>query len=332
MNTPENVLPLSAVYMKIYFAGITFSMVYNFCASILRAAGDSKSPLIYLIIAGVINVILNVIFVAVFHMDVAGVALATVISQAVSAILVVLALICRTDACKLHLNQIRFYGPQLLKMIQLGLPAGLQNGLFGISNVIVQASINSFGDVLMSGNGAAASIEGFIFLAFHGFYETAMNYAGQNSGAHQYKRVKKIFAICLGCAVVMTLGLSLLVYAFGTQLLGIYITDSPQAIEYGMVRLWYVCLLYFLCTPQHITTGVLRGMGASLSPMMISVLGICGVRLVWIYTVFQIPQYHTPQSLYLVYIVSWIITFIFMFACFIVVYRKRIKQQSALTQ
>ena len=326
MNTPENVLPLSGIYMKIYFAGITFSMIYNFSASILRAAGDTKGPLVYLLVAGVINVALNVVFVTIFHMDVAGVALATIISQGVSAALVVAALMRRTDACKLMLNRIRLYKPQLLKMIKLGLPAGLQGALFGISNVIIQSSINSFGDVLMSGNGAAANIEGFIFFAFNAFYETAVNYTGQNAGANQYNRIRKIYAICLVCSLTITLGLSLLVYGFGRQLLGIYITDSPEAIEHGMVRLGYVCLLYFLCTPQHITTGVLRGMGASLSPMLISVLGICGFRLAWIYTVFQIPQYHTPQCLYLSYVVSWIITFIILLVAFLAVYRKRVKQ------
>ena len=326
MNTPENVLPLSGIYMKIYFAGVTFSMIYNFSASILRAAGDTKGPLVYLLIAGVVNVVLNMVFVTVFHMDVAGVALATIISQGVSAVLVVAALMRRTDACKLSLKRIRCYGPQLIKMIKLGLPAGLQGALFGISNVIVQSFINSFGDVLMSGNGAAANIEGFIYFAFHAFYETAVNYTGQNAGANQYKRIRKIYATCLGLSLIITLGLSLLVYVFGRQLLGIYITDSPEAIEHGMVRLGCVCLLYFLCTPQHITTGVLRGMGASLSPMLISVLGICGFRLAWIYTVFQIPQYHTPQCLYLSYVVSWIITFVILFIAFLLVYRKRVKQ------
>lgn len=328
MNTPENVLPLSAVYMKIYFSGITFSMVFNFCASILRAAGDTRSPLIYLLIAGVVNAVLNVVFVTCFHMDVAGVALATIISQAVSAVLVVIALIRRTDCCKLMWNKLHVYRPQLFKMLQLGLPAGLQGSLFGISNVIVQSSVNSFGDVFMSGNGAAANIEGFIFFAFHAFYETALNFTGQNAGAHQYKRIKEIFKICLGCSIVITICLSVLVYLFGPQLLGIYITDSPEAIEYGMIRFSFVCLPYFLYIPQHITTGVLRGMGVSLPPMLISVLGICGVRLLWIYTIFEIPAYHTPQCLFLSYVISWIVTFIFMFPYFILVYRKRIRQEN----
>ena len=169
MGTPENVLKLSAVYMKIYFGGIVFSMIYNFCASILRAAGDTKSPLVFLSIAGVVNVVLNLIFVTAFHMNVAGVALATTISQAVSAVLVVLALMKRDDACRLDLRMVRFHKAQLIKMIKIGLPAGIQGSLFSISNVLIQSSINSFGDIFMSGNAAASNIEGFAYVCINAF-------------------------------------------------------------------------------------------------------------------------------------------------------------------
>ena len=202
MGTPDTVLPLSSLYMKIYFGGMIFTMVYNFCASILRAAGDTKSPLIFLALAGVVNVMLNVIFVVCFHMNVEGVAIATVVSQARSSILVVIALMRRTDACKLYLSKIRFYKAQLLKMIRIGLPAGIQGSLFSISNVIIQSSINSFGDVLMSGSGAAGSIEGFIYVTFNAFHQTAVNFIGQNAGAGQYKRVKKILYLCLASSVL----------------------------------------------------------------------------------------------------------------------------------
>ena len=323
MGTPDNVLPLSALYMKIYFGGMIFTMVYNFCASILRAAGDSKSPLIYLSFAGVINVVMNIFFVTVFHMNVEGVAIATVISQAISAILVVRALIRRTDACHLELKELHFYKPQLQKLIRIGLPAGIQSSLFSISNVIIQSSINSFGDILMSGNGAAASIEGFLYVCFNSFQQTAVNFIGQNAGAKQYKRARNILLICLGSAVVITVILSLLTFTFGPQLLSIYITDSAQAIEYGMIRLTYVTLPYFLCALMDVTTGGLRGLGASMTPMLISVLGVCGVRLAWIFTIFQIPAYHTPQSLYFSYPISWSITFLFQLAAFMIIYKKR---------
>lgn len=322
MGTPDNVLPLSAVYMKIYFAGVTFTMVYNFCAAILRAVGDTKSPLIFLTIAGVVNVILNVVFVYFFNMNVAGVALATTISQAISAALVVLALMKRNDACKLVLRQMRFYKPQLTKMLRIGLPAGIQSSLFSISNVLIQSSVNSFGDILMSGNAAAANIEGFVYVSLNAFHQTAVNFIGQNAGAKQYSRVYKTLWICLGCVTVVGLTLGTLVWSVGRQLLSIYITDSAEAISYGMIRIAYICLPYFVCGLMDVSTGALRGMGSSLEPMIISVLGICGLRIVWIYTIFQVPEFHTPQCLYFSYLVSWIITFLIQMAAFIQVYRK----------
>lgn len=325
MGTPDNVLPLSALYMKIYFSGMIFTMVYNFCSSILRAVGDTKSPLIFLAISGVVNVVFNIFFVTAFHMNVEGVALATVISQAISAVLVVLALMRRTDACKLELNKIRFYKAPLLKMIRIGLPAGIQSSLFSISNVTIQSSINGFGDIVMSGNGAAASIEGFVYVSLNAFQQTAVNFVGQNAGAHQYKRIKKIFYLCLICAVVVSGILGPLAYLFGEQLLGIYITDSAEAIQYGLTRLSLVALPYFLCALMEVTTGALRGMGASITPMLISVLGVCGIRIAWVNTIFQLPQYHTPKSLYVSYPVSWVVTFLVQLLCFFVIYKRRVK-------
>lgn len=322
MGTPDDVLPLSAIYMKIYFSGITFTMVYNFCASILRAAGDTKSPLIFLSIAGVANVALNLAFVILFDMNVAGVALATTISQGISAVLVVVVLMRRTDACKLTLSKMRFYRPQLTKMIRIGLPAGIQSSLFSISNVLIQSSINSFGGVLMSGNAAAANIEGFLYVSMNAFHQTAVNFIGQNVGAHQYKRVYRTLWYCLGLVMAVGLSLGILVVSFGPQLLSIYITDSAEAISYGMIRLTYICLPYFLCGLMDVSTGALRGMGASVAPMIISVLGVCGIRIGWISTIFQIPQFHTPQCLYFSYTVSWSITFVIQLIAFFIVYRR----------
>ena len=328
MGTPENVLSLSAVYMKFYFAGATFNLVYNFCASILRAVGDTKSPLLFLSAAGVINVLLNLLFVTVFHMNVAGVALATAISQAVSAVAVVLVLMKRSDACRLRLSKLRFYKAQLLKIIRIGLPAGLQSSLFSISNVLIQSSINSFGDVFMSGNAASANLEGFVYVMMNAFHQTAVNFVGQNMGAQQYKRVKKILGICLSCTAVVGLAAGTTVYGFGEQLLSIYITDSQEAIAYGIIRLAYMCLPYFLCGIMDVSTGALRGMGASFVPMLISVLGVCGIRIGWIYTIFQIPRYHTPQCLYLSYAVSWVATFAVQMIAFFIVYRKHVKNSA----
>ena len=324
MKTPESVLPLSTTYMQIYFGGIIFSMIYNFSASILRAAGDTKSPLLFLTIAGVINVILNLVFVTVFHMNVAGVALATTISQAVASVLVVIALTKRTDACKLYLGKLRFYKAPLLKMIRIGLPAGIQGSLFSISNVIIQSSINSFGsEALISGTGAASNLEGFVYVTMNSFCQTSLNYTGQNAGAHQYERVKKAFGINLMYVASIGIFLSTIIYTFGRQLLSIYIVDSQEAISYGIIRFNYVCLPYFLCGLMEVSTGALRGLGASFIPMCISVLGICGIRIGWIYTIFQVPQYHTPNCLYLSYSITWIITFLAQTIALFIIYRKK---------
>ena len=281
MDTPENVLPLSTIYMKIYFGGMTFNMVYNFCASILRAAGDTKSPLIFLGISGIINVVLNVVFVHGFNMNVAGVALATTISQGISAVLVVIVLMRRNDACRLHLSKMRFYKVQLLKMLRIGLPAGIQGSMFSISNVLIQSSINSFGDVLMSGNAAAANIEGFVYAMVNAFHQTVVNFIGQNVGAHQYKRVRKILLICLISVSVAGVCGGLAANLLGPSLLSIYITDSAEAISYGMLRLAYVGIPYFICGLMDVSTGALRGMGAAVVPMIISVRGVCGIRIGW---------------------------------------------------
>lgn len=326
MKTPANVLPLSAKYMRIYFCGMTFTMVYNFCASILRAAGDTKSPLIYLMISGVVNVVLNVFFVVVFHMTVDGVALATIISQAISAVLVVIALMCRTDACKLSLKQMRFFKQPFLKIIRIGLPAGIQSSMFAISNVIVQSSINSFNsEALMSGNGAAANIEGFVYVLMNSFHQTAVNFIGQNMGAHQYDRIKRIFGLCLVYVTIAGFAAGFTVWSFGEKLLGIYITDSQEAIQYGLTRFNFIALPYFVCGLMDVSTGSLRGLGASFTPMLISIMGVCGIRILWIYTVFQIPQFHTPEWLYISYLLSWLGTFLVQTAAFIIIYRKRVQ-------
>ena len=322
MGTPETVLPLSAVYMKIYFAGITFTMLYNFCAAILRAAGDTKSPLLFLSAAGVVNVLLNVIFVTVLHMNVAGVALATTVSQAISVIAMVVVLMRRTDACRLEPGKMRFYRIQMMKMLRIGLPAGIQSSLFSISNVLIQSSVNSLGDVFMSGNAAAQNLESFLYATLNSFHQTAVNFIGQNMGAGQYKRVRRILFLCLGCVCVVGIVFGGALWLLGPGLLKIYITDSAQAISYGMIRMSYLAVPYFLCGMMDVSTGALRGMGASFVPMLISVLGVCGIRIGWIMTVFQIPRFHTPQVLYFSYTVSWLVTFLFQLAAFLLVYRR----------
>lgn len=330
MGTPESTLKLSSVYLKIYFLGITFNMLYNYSASILRAAGDTKSPLLFLTVAGVINVVLNVIFVTLLHMDVAGVALATTLSQVVSAILITRALIKRDDCCHLDIKAFKITKPELLKILRIGIPSGVQGSLFSISNVLIQSSVNSFGVEFMSGSAAAANIEGFVYITQNSFYHSALNFSGQNTGAKNYKRVRKTFFICLMLVTLVGFSLGALVCLFAKPLLSIYITDSTAAIEAGVVKLMFVCLPYFLCGLMEVSTGALRGMGVSLSTMVISLLGACGFRILWIYTIFQTPQFHTGAGLFVSYPISWLLTFATQFILFLFVYYKRTKKEREL--
>ena len=261
MGTPEDVLPLSSLYIRIYFCGMVFTLVYNFTAAIHRASGDTKSPLKFLAIAGLINVTLNVFFVTVFHMNVAGVALATVISQGVSATLSVLSLARREDNTRLFFNHIRIHKEAFIKILKIGLPAGIQSSLFGVSNVLIQSSVNSFGSVFMSGNAAASNIDGFIYVVTNSFYHSALAFVGQNIGAKDFPRVRKTIKHCLLCVIVAGILFASTVYMLGEKLLSLYITDSPQAIAYGMIRLAWVGLPYCLCGMMEVSTGALRSIG-----------------------------------------------------------------------
>lgn len=327
MGTPEDILPLSVQYMEIYFMGITAVMVYNFCTAILRAAGDTKSPLIFLIISGALNVVLNLVFVVIFDMNVAGVAIATTISQCLSAVLVLIALSKRNDFCRLEFKKIKIHTKALSRLLRIGIPAGIQSSLFSISNVLIQSSINSFGQIVVSGSSAAANIEGFVYTVMDSFQQTALNFTGQNVGIKNYKRVKKVFRTCLACTVTSGLILGSAVCIFGRQLLAIYITDSAAAIDRGMIRLLFICLPYFIVGLMNTTAGVLRGMGSSLPPMIITVLGVCVMRIVWIFTVFEIPAFHTLGGLYVSYPISWAITFIAELAVFELLYKRRVGEQ-----
>lgn len=330
MGTTEDILPLATVYMQIYFGGITFTMVYNFCAAILRSAGDTKSPLIFLFIAGGSNVALNVIFITVFGMGVDGVALATVISQAISATLVVIALMRRNDSCKLELKKIRFYGSQLKKIISIGLPAGIQGSLFSFSNVLIASSVNSIGSMAMAGHSAAGNLDGFVYTIQNAFMQTTVNYVGQNAGAHNFNRIKKIV---LSCSVMVTIcGLisGFAMWIFGEPLLSIYLPDASdvKAIEYGMDRLFMVGVPYFLCGLMEISTGALRGIGSSTMPMALSLAGVCGLRIIWVMTAFK--AFPTLDCLYFSYPVSWTITAVAQFVCFVFIFRKKRRQYQQL--
>ncbi len=317
MSTPDDILPLAAIYLKIYFLGITATMIYNFCAAILRAAGDTKSPLIFLTISGIVNVVLNLIFVIFFHLDVAGVALATSLSQVLAAFLVVRALIKRTDCCKLYFSKLKFYKTPLLDFLRIGVPAGIQSTTFSFSNVIIQSSINSLGTVVVAGNSAAINIDNFLYTITSAFHQTALNFTGQNIGVKNYKRAISVYKISLLSAFCVNVVVSGLVVLFSEQLLGIYITDSADAIANGARRLLIIGLANFICVFMDVTAGAIRGTGVSIRPMIISILGVCGIRILWIFTIFRIPEWHTPTILYLSYPVSWLITFIALLVTYI---------------
>lgn len=327
MGTPAGkLLSLSSVYMKIYFSGMIFSMLYNFGAAVLRAAGDTKSPLIFLTISGVLNVILNIIFVALFNMDVAGVALATIISEGVSAVLVLIALSKRNDACRLVFKKMQIKKTVFIRIIKIGIPAGLQNSLFAISNVLIQSSINSFSTAHISGSAAASSLEGFCYVAMNSFQQTSLNFCGQNYGAGDLKRVKKVNNTCLLTVSAVGLFTGCLIYFFGRPLLGIYIHDSASAINFGMERMKYILIPYFLCGIMDVVTGSMRGIGSSVIPMVITIVGVCVMRIVWIYTVFSMPQYHSFAGLMISYPISWFLTFAAVYAAYILILKNREKK------
>ncbi len=319
MGTPDNVLDQAALYVRIYFAGMPVIMLYNFGSAILRAVGDTKRPMYFLLIAGILNVFMNLFFVIVFHMGVAGVALATVLSQCVSAGLVLLCLIRSNGAIKLHLKEMKIHKEPLLKMIRVGLPAGIQGSIFSISNVLIQSSVNSFGDIAMAGNAAASNIEGFIYTCMNAIYQAAISFTSQNYGAGQYRRIRKIMRS--GVLIVTCVGLLLGGIAFlcAPVLLSIYNTD-PQVIQYGMLRMEIICLTYFTCGIMDVMVGCLRGLGYSIMPMIVSLAGACGIRVLWIFTVFQWDR--TLTMLYISYPVSWMITAAVHIICFLIIIRK----------
>lgn len=325
MGTPSDIIKLSETYLKIYFCGSFFNMVFNFGASLLRASGDTKNPLYILSIAGVANVLLNLVFVTVFHMDVAGVALATALSQALSAVLVVLTLMRRDDGCHFEFSSMRIYLAPLKKIVTVGLPAGIQASMFSISNVLIQSSINSFGAAAVSGNSAAANIEGFVYMAMNAFHHTALNFTGQNVGAKKYNRLVKILLICVGCVCIAGIATGGLAYIFAKPLLSIYIVDSATAIKYGIQRMTYICLSYFLCGIMDVMNGTLRGMGKSLSTMIITVVGVCGIRVVFVLWLFKMPFFHSLDWLFLTYPISWTLCIIAQVVVYIVMKNKLVR-------
>lgn len=327
MGTPEDVIDMSTTYMRIYFCGMPVLMLYNFGAAILRSVGDTKRPLYFLIVAGVINVVLNLFFVTVLGMDVDGVALATVLSQAVSAGLILLCLIKMEGPCHLELKELHIYRDKMWQIVRVGLPAGLQGCIFSISNVLIQSSVNSFGSVAMAGNTAASNIEGFVYTGMNAIYQTSLSFTSQNMGAGQYKRVGKVLKLCLLLVSGVGLALGLTAVLFGNGLLGIYSSD-PQVISYGLMRMRIIATLYFLCGVMDVLAGSMRGMGYSLLPMIVSLTGACGLRVLWIFTIFAANR--TLVTLYISYPISWFITAAAHLFCYWWVRRKMPKEDTPI--
>lgn len=323
MGSPEDVIGLSVIYMRIYFLGMPALMAYNFGSAILRAQGNTKQPLIFLSIAGVINIVLNLVFVIVFHLSVAGVAIATVVSQTVSAGMVMWWLGREEGPCQLNLKELHINTGILKKIFRIGLPAGLNSMVFSFANVQIQSSINMFGSAAMAGSSAAASLEGFVYTSMNSFHQAALNFTGQNVGAGRFERVSKILKTCAFIATAVGLVMGSLMYSSGGLLLSLY-TDSARDIEFGMIRLQVILLPYFLCGIMESVVGVLRGLGYSVVPTIVSLVGACGLRLVWLATIFRAQP--TLFVLFLSYPISWLITSAAHFICYLYAMRRMKKK------
>lgn len=306
MSSPETVVDLATLYLRVYFLGMPATMVYNFGSAMLRAKGDTQRPLYFLLFAGCVNVVLNLCFVMVFHWDVAGVAAATSIAQYISAGLVLWCLHHETDALHLDWKQIRIHPAILVRIIRVGLPAGFQGVVFALSNVVIQSTVNSFGDVVMAGSAASQNIEGFVYIAMNAFYQAAITFVGQNYGAGHCKRVDRVALLCVSFSMLTGLVFGNLVYLFGPSLISVYSPGDPLVIEAGMIRLSCIVCLYAICGWMDTMVGVLRGLGHSMVPMVVSLLGSCALRLLWVALVF--PHFGVPAALFISYPITWTIT------------------------
>ena len=319
MSCPEDVIDLSSLYLKIYFIGMPMNMLYNFSSALLRAVGDTKRPLYCLAAAGIINVVLNLVFVIGFSMSVAGVALATIISETVSACLVTAMLVREKGALHLDLHKLGFHAGALKQILLIGLPAGLQSTVFSLSNVVIQSAINSFGSTVVAGSSASSNLEGFVYTAMNAFAQAAVTFTSQNMGARKYHNLDRVMRNCLLCAVVTGILLGGGAALAGRQLLHFYSSDEA-VIAAGYERLWIICGTYLLCGIMDTLASSLRGLGYSVLPMVVSLIGSCLLRLVWIATIFQLNR--TPFMLYISYPISWILTASVHLICLLVVRRK----------
>ena len=322
MGTPEELIGLSTLYLRIYFCGVPFNLIYNFGAALLRAVGDTKRPFYFLAASGIFNVAFNLLFVIVFRMDVAGVALGTILSQAISAVCVIVCLVKNKGFFHFSFKEMRFYKNEALEIVRVGLPAGLQGAIFSLSNVLIQSSVNSLGAITVDGNGAASSIEGFVYVTMSGVSQACIAFVSANFGAGRWDNIKKTVWYSVGYVFIFGLSVGGLAAIFGRQLLGIYL-NNPDAIELGYSRMLIICLTYFFCGLMDLMAYAVRGVGYSLLPTIVSLLGACGFRILWIYTIFRLDAMHSLQGLTISYPISWALTFAVHLTIFIIMYRKK---------
>ncbi len=326
MGTPAEILPLSEKYLKIYFIGVFGGVIYNFGASIVRATGDTKRPLFILALSGMVNVILNLILVIYFKLDVAGVAIATSVAQYISAALIVIRLLSLKNECKLTPKKLKIHADQLKHIMQIGIPSGLQGSFFSLSNVVIQSNINAFGTVAMAGNTAAQNADALIFTCTSAVSQTAMTFTSQNMGAGKHENLRRVYFKCIGMSAFISIFMGILFISFPAEVLGLFTTD-PAVIESGKSRLYIMMATYFLCGLMDLSGSQLRGMGKSLEPMIITLIGSCGLRILWIYTGFKLKE--TLENLYLSYPISWAITLLALLILYFVE-EKKIKGRKAI--
>ena len=323
MGTPDDVIGQSALYMRIYFMGMPFFMLYNYGAAILRAIGDTKRPLIFLIISGIANAALNMILVILFHMGVAGVAIGTIISQLISCVLVLTCLYRSEGSYQLRFSKLKINGAYMEQIFQVGVPAGIQSTVINLSNALLQSSVNSFGSIAMAGYTAANNMLGFLYMSVNSITQACMSFTSQNYGVGKLKRMDKVLRDCVVLSISIAAVLGGLAYCFGPQILTVY-TSDPKVINCGMEILAYTSITYFLCGIMDLFPGALRGMGYSAVPMVLSVIGTVGTRIVWVFGIF--PNHRSLSVLFVSYPVSWILTIVLQVVCFYFV-RKRVHQK-----
>lgn len=336
MATPADVIGQATLYLRIYFLGMPACMVYNFGASILRAVGDTRRPLYILALSGLVNVGLNLLLVIVFHMDVAGVAVATTVSQYLSAALVVACLVSARDCYRLRWRCLRVHGDKVREILRHGIPAGVSGSLFSLSNIFIQSSINSFGSAAMSGCSAAGNLEGFVYVSMNAMQQTCLAFTGQNVGARRPERLPRIFRCSMGLVTVIGLLLGGLLLLFGEPLLSLYTAASSvdttvsaeEILRYGMIRLSIIASTYFTCGLMEVLTGSLRAMGASWMPTLVTLAGVCGVRILWIFTAFRL-LFHSLEGLFVSYPITWVLTMCILYLGYRSLRRKTMAALSA---